>query len=370
MAKILVFPLLTMSSGHHKVAEVIIEELKSMNHEVKKIDILSDSWASLEKGITSIYKSVLGIFPQSYEALYRFIAGPENYKKPNFTKGLGSLFTVSMKAVLKREEPDFIICTHGFPSSIINKLKHKNKCRVPVLNIYTDFFINNFWGCSNIEYHFASSKKMKSTILKRNKNAQVFLTGIPINKAFNDTKESLQKENTVLITGGSSGYGSILKILTNLKPHGKLSYNIMCGSNKKLFTKIQGLKNKHFRPLPYLNSAKDICRLYDEAVLIIGKPGGITVTECLRRQAHMLIQRYLPGQEYYNYNYLKGLGVIIDGLNQSLTEQKLVDLINDDNLNSVVATNINGYLNQLKPCLTETLNKVLNSKLYQQRVGG
>ncbi|QOR35639.1 hypothetical protein IMX26_02080 [Clostridium sp. 'deep sea'] len=370
MAKILILPLLTMTSGHHKVADVVSKELKAMNHEVITVDILSDSWGSLEKSITNIYKKVLGIFPQSYEALYRFIAGPENYNKLNFTKGLGCLFSYNMKAIIKRERPDFIICTHGFPSSIINKLKEKNKCKIPVLNIYTDFFINNFWGCSKVEYHFVSSLKMKKLILKRNNNALVYITGIPVSRVFNKTSATKEKPNSVLITGGSGGYGSILKILSNLNCKGSLNYKIMCGSNNKLFSNIEALHIKNIKPLPYVNSATEICKLYDEASIIIGKPGGITITECLKRKKMFYIHSCLPGQEYYNYHYLKGLALIYDGLNKKITEKQLLNIIINNPKKTEITNNVNTYLQQLKPSIFETLNNIVNSKYLTKTIGG
>ena len=77
-----------------------------------------------------------------------------------------------MEQLLAEEKPDLIVCTHGFPSYLLSQLKMKGKCNVPIINVYTDFFINNVWGKEGIDLHFLPSKEVKEQLIKKSSNSK------------------------------------------------------------------------------------------------------------------------------------------------------------------------------------------------------
>lgn len=371
MAKVMILPLLKMSSGHHQVADVVKGELAGYGHQVVKIDLLSDSWQLLESSLTSAYQHTLSTFPQLYDSIYRRIAGPENYSKINFTNSLGALFIKSLQGIVEREQPDFIICTHGFPSSILDRLKRNNKCSVPVANIYTDFFVNNFWGCSNIEYHFVSSPKMKEKLLHRNKNLKVIISGIPVHKQYRSTMPiASPRDHNILITGGSSGLGSIKKLIRNLNPKGDFNYYILCGTNNRLHQRLLRMNYSNLIPLSYINNKEEICKLYDRSSLIIGKPGGVTISECLHRRRTYYVHQCLPGQEFYNLQYLEEMGLVINGSTDALDEVQLGRIVNNQQAIGQLRSNIENYIAALRPGIGALVNEILTARQTSQTAGG
>jgi processive 1,2-diacylglycerol beta-glucosyltransferase len=73
MKKILRFPLLRMQSGHHQVADALMDMLKKRTHDIvfKKIDLLSYTNQSLEKVITSSYLKWIRFAPETYNLAYK-----------------------------------------------------------------------------------------------------------------------------------------------------------------------------------------------------------------------------------------------------------------------------------------------------------
>ncbi|WP_080873411.1 MGDG synthase family glycosyltransferase [Oceanobacillus timonensis] len=107
-----------------------------------------------------------------------------------------SLILNKIKNLIKQTKPDIIICTHALPSYLLNQLKKENIWTGPVINVYTDYFINDLWGIEHINYHFVPSLHFKQELVMRGiKPKQIFVTGIPIDSILKKKKISGNNEN-------------------------------------------------------------------------------------------------------------------------------------------------------------------------------
>ncbi|KKI90323.1 hypothetical protein WQ54_20355 [Bacillus sp. SA1-12] len=371
MQKILFMPLLRMSSGHHQVADSIMESLKEGNleWEFEKVELLSYSLGFLETIITGTYLKAIMVCPAFYSWLYRKVSFNDTYEtKRYFLYEL--LFLRSMKKVLNECNPDLIICTHALPSYLLNKLKQQSCQTVPVINVYTDLFVNQLWGLSHIDYHFAPSQEVKQFLSNQGvKNNQILVTGIPVHPSYlkNDLQQKANENKRInlLISGGSLGTGNIKKLLKKLNPSGKIHYIVLCGKNKKLFQFVQSIKNHNIIPLPYITCKHEMNALYSDASGIITKPGGVTISETLRKRLPIFIYSVLPGQEEINLRNLKNneLVFLLENDHQELEDQILAYLTSQTCMNRHLKQ-VAKYLNSIEnEVLAETIIKVLQKNM-------
>ncbi|MFC0274401.1 glycosyltransferase [Metabacillus herbersteinensis] len=311
MQKILFMPLLRMSSGHHQVADSIIETLKEEDREWKfeKIELLSYSLGFIETIVTSMYLKSIKLCPNSYSWLYRKVSFNDTYEKKRYFL-YELIFLRFMERILKETNPDLIICTHVLPSYLLNRLKQKSTNSVPVFNVYTDFFVNQLWGLSNIDFHFAPTQEVKQFLCDQGvQDKKVIVTGIPVHPHYmkddSHFKEKDRNPFTIIISGGSLGTGNIKELIKRIKPSGKIHYKVLCGENKKLFQFVQSISSPYITPLPYITCKEEMNALYSKASGIITKPGGVTISETLRKQLPIFIYSVLPGQEEINLHNLK-----------------------------------------------------------------
>lgn len=306
MFRVLLLPLLQIPSGHQHVADSIMAHLeKTPNMYCEKIELLSHCYGTMEQFISSIYLQTINKIPKLYSSIYRLTA-EDNVGKQKF-RIYEWFFLKKMLRIIHEKNPDLIICTHSFPSYLLNQLKKKKQWNGKAINIYTDYFINNHWGISAIDYHFVPCPELKQLLIQHGiKEENIFVTGIPVHP------QLMQKKNItnhslpiVLITGGSMGTGGIKKLLQKLQPRGKLRYKVLCGKNKHLFHFVVAMNHPLIEPLSYISSKEEMNSLYDEATCILTKPGGVTVSECLRKKVPIIIYEALPGQEEFNLHYLK-----------------------------------------------------------------
>jgi UDP-N-acetylglucosamine:LPS N-acetylglucosamine transferase len=310
MKKILFLPLFQMPSGHHHVADSMIDSIKSHSDQIEctKIDFLHYVNPGLEKLVASIYLKWISTSPESYNKAYY------HYSYTNSTHNLSlsfyeKLFLKRMEKLIVQSNPDLIICTHGFPSFLISRLKAKGKVNIPVINVYTDFFINSVWGITGIDYHLVPDRSIKSALIEKYgvhaKNVKI--SGIPIHKKLETNPEvKIQKPSfTVLIAGGSSGLGDIKGFLKEAREQrSAMKFIILCGKNKHLYDTISSWNDPSIECVPYLSSKEEMNRLYERADAIVTKPGGVTVSECLKKRVPIFVYSALPGQEDVNLNVL------------------------------------------------------------------
>ncbi|MDN4524552.1 MGDG synthase family glycosyltransferase [Fictibacillus fluitans] len=321
MKKILFLPFLQMPSGHHQAAEALIDMLKIREKDIvlKKVDLLSYINVPLEKMVTKTYLKWIKHLPGTYELIYKNFTY-STIRRESF-KGYNLLFLKAMYKLLEDEQPDVIICTHSIPSYLVNELKRKGKCDIPVMNIYTDFFINDVWGKEEIDYHFVPNQDMKTKLMDEHHILQekIIVSGIPVHEQFKRKSTNLPKgsRRKVLISGGSSGLGDIYELITAASSSNTFDYYVLCGKNKKLYEKIRSLGAVNIHPLPYISSRSEMNDWYDRVDAIVTKPGGITVSEALRKNLPIFVHSVLPGQEEINLEYLEEKNLVFR-INKSL----------------------------------------------------
>jgi processive 1,2-diacylglycerol beta-glucosyltransferase len=372
MKKILFLPLLQMQSGHHQVAEALMDLLKNHTDDilVKKVDLLSYANKSLEKMITTGYLKWIRFAPKSYNLVYKRLFYMPASKGQSFN-WYQLFFLKKMEELLAEEKPDLLVCTHGFPSHLLSILKIKGKCNIPIINVYTDFFVNNVWGREGIDLHFVPSQLVKETLFERYQipKQRMMVTGIPVHKEI-IMNANIHKTNNrrpkILIAGGNSGLGGIVKLADELKRSTALDYFVLCGKNKKLYQEILTWNLKHIKPLPYLSSRSDMNKLYDVVDAIMTKPGGVTISEALQKRLPIFVHSMLPGQEKINLRYLTDQKLIFELDQDNSLETQLLKVLKDQKKMKRWERAVTSYQNEIELEPKEKLVDLMELVLYQQ----
>ncbi|HEK9100151.1 UDP-glucuronosyltransferase [Bacillus pfraonensis] len=313
---ILFLPFLQIPSGHHQVAQALIEGIQKDQFNIKcdLVDILSYSYGRIEALVSNVYLKWIKEFPDFYNWIYQNSVY-KNVEENKRYRLYELLFVPFMRKLLRDKQPDLIICTHALPSYVLNYLKEKGELKTPVINVYTDYFIHSCWGIKNIDFHFVPSHHMKEFLKNKGiSNEKIFITGIPIHKKIKKQKEHIVKFTSsalsVLITGGSLGVGAIEDLIHKIGTETKIHFYVLCGKNDNLYQKLQQLQRDNITPLKYITCREKMNKLYDQIDAIVTKPGGVTISESLFKRKPIFIYHVLPGQEEINLQQLKKLGVI------------------------------------------------------------
>ncbi|QPA31172.1 MGDG synthase family glycosyltransferase [Thermaerobacillus caldiproteolyticus] len=367
MMRILVLPLFQMSSGHHKVADTLIDFLQKQFPTVlcKKVDFLSYCNEYIEKVISEMYLRWIRSHPKLYHHVYKTLMYPD-FGRLEFVHLEPWLpyFEHKMKKMVEKEQPQLIICTHSFPSRILQRLKKRKVVKAPVINVYTDFFMNGIWGKRGIDYHFVPHADAKRELITKYhiKEEQIIVTGIPVHEKLMSKKvENRGKRRPfhLLLAGGNQGLGNMIDFFEKMEGSRAFQYSVLCGTNKKLYEEISSWRQPHIRPLPYISDIEEMNCLYHEVDAVITKPGGVTVSEVLHKRLPLFTIGYLPGQEQINLRYLEEKGLIYNLSGLDDYEQRILHVLNDEVEQNRFYKRIAEYFSQIEKTAQDALKEIV-----------
>ncbi|RFU64893.1 MGDG synthase family glycosyltransferase [Peribacillus glennii] len=367
--KILVLPLFQFPTGHLKVAETIKEYISAEYPEsdLEIVDFLSYCNDSLEKMVSSIYFSWINTSPSIYRTLYNTIMYSENDRKFKVDFRLFSLYFESkMMQLIEKVNPSLIICSHSFPSSIIGKLKQKGRLmNIPVINIYTDFFINDVWAKKEIEYHLVPHSDAKKTLINEHniKEDCIFATGIPIKSSFTDpAKKAKNKLKHVLVAGGNNGLYNNGQFIEMMKDIPSVAFTVLCGNNKDLFHQLNALEVSHIHPKGYIENPWELNDIYNEVDAILTKPGGVTISEALHKRLPIFVHNWLPGQEEINLKFLLQEGLVMCVSPDNFLEELQTAISNEEEI-SALKKRIECYLEKESDPFPDAISYIIEKEL-------
>jgi processive 1,2-diacylglycerol beta-glucosyltransferase len=230
---------------------------------------------------------------------------------------LSKIVASRLHQYLHTEKPDIVICTHAFCLGGLCELK-KNPTTPPFLLAasLTDYCINHFWVFDEVDYYFVGSESIKQRMMHTYgiKSSRIYATGIPIDPQFNEAKDrALIRERhsipnstpLVLVSGGGLGlapYEEILEALGGIS--NPLNIVVILGRNCKQRMKVENAASAIRHPTLIFDYVENMSEWMMAADLMIGKPGGLTVSEALSCELPLLIYKPIPGQEEQNSQFL------------------------------------------------------------------
>ena len=364
LRKALFLPFLTMQTGHHQVADALMAfvDRHIENVEVKKIDLLHYANPVIEKIISQSYLKWISYAPGIFNHVYTRIYDQPVEAQPNFK--VYELLLKYLQELLKEEQPDVIFCTHSVPSYLLNVLKKRKKCDIPVVNVYTDFFVSKLWGKELIDYHFLPMEEMKETLCSYHiDESRMLVTGIPIHEELMHTSSKFHTGQNVLIAGGNCGIIDNHFLSGQLKKERKFHFYVLCGNNEKLYYKILHWHLPNVTPLRYISSRAEMNALYEQMDAIVTKPGGVTVSEALRKKLPIFVHSVLPGQEERNFTYLLNRGLAFPLKQQGSLQDQLEQILLNEQAMQHYKQAVNLYHEQLAIKTADDFIKVMHGIL-------
>ena len=206
-----------------------------------------------------------------------------------------------------KKQPEVIICTHVLSSILVSIMKEKQWTDAISVGIVTDFTMHPLWEeAGYLDYYVTPHELLEFQMKRKGLDTNKMLPiGIPIKDKFYEhiDQSSARKllgldpsKNTILLMSGSMGYGKIDESIERLDQL-DLDFQAMvvCGNNKKMYTKVKKLlTKKRFDIYAYVDNV-DV--MMDAADCIITKPGGITTSEAISKGLPMIMVNPIPGHD-------------------------------------------------------------------------
>lgn len=302
-------------SGHRNAALAIEKALKSLSPDVDTLCINAFNYTNpiSEKVINSLYMAVIKRTPKVWDYLYD---NPKIVKRLEKIKNTIHKFnSPKFQKLFDKFKPDAVVCTQAFPCGMVADYKNTYGSDLPLFAVLTDYAPHSYWIYDKVDFYITPCVEMNERLEKKGIEPQKLKSfGIPFDAKFNlpvNAAEVRQKMKldpdlpVILIMGGGHGLGPIKTIIKSIdKVKNKLQVVIVTGSNRKLYSSLKRKIKKYHHKISLLGYVTNIHELMSVAVVVVTKPGGITISEALTKKLPMLIIKPIPGQEESNTVYL------------------------------------------------------------------
>jgi len=308
--------------GHVKAALALMQQMEQQIPDCKTslVDSLKYINPIVDRLITGTYLKTVKNVPGIYGKLYSISEKDEFVT--DLVKGFNNVLSHRLYRLFKQYVPDAVVCTHTMPLQMLSHLKRKGLLNIPLIGIVTDFSNHFFWKLDGVDAFIVAHECIKDDMVKMGiPQDQIYTYGIPVSKDFLSTSVDrslllknwgLEDKPTLLLMGGSLGFGDIQTVFTSLlSVRRDIQIIAVTGSNKKLKSHLEGLACNSDKSVHILGYTDKISELMDISSLLITKPGGITISEALVKKLPILITTPIPGQEERNAQFLINAGASI-----------------------------------------------------------
>ena len=242
-------------------------------------------------------------------------------------------------------KPTICICTHFMPAIIVSRRVMDDKLRSSLSIVVTDYYVHASWLTDVFCRYFVPHTEGKIQLLSLGfPDERITVSGIPIDPVFALDKNpgqlrqklNLQGDLPVILlnTGSVGGMNAedMVDMLSRIKTPCQIA--IICGRHKELKGQLEEVTSARTDEFPKFN-IQGYTNVMDEwmtvADLLIGKPGGLTLTESLAKGLGMIIWDPIPGQEVYNSVYLLENGAGVAPTSVSTLGYKVDSILQDKN---------------------------------------
>lgn len=320
-------------SGHKSIAEYVAKYIDEHNKNIELMLIDMTEYANrIGKFSVKVMDFVSKYRPATiFDACYELMDHKLSSLGHNsFTKKCYD--NKRLRKIISDFNPDIAISSHFYCSNMITYYNDIKLINCKLLTIITDYRTHEWWTRNHKKEngYIVGNEIVKQELISRGIDAKkVYPFGLPLNinelSKLDDKDVILRRYNIIgnrkiyLFFGGSTAgsmyYYDYFKTIAKMNLNADIIF--ISGKNEKLKYKCEKyVKNKGIKNITVLGFSTDVFNLMKISDLVISKPGGATVTECLEMKVPMILVPGMGGQEKYNARFMskKKYGIKARGL--------------------------------------------------------
>jgi len=330
-------------AGHVRAAQALEAAAKFAQPALAAthIDLLTLAPREFRKLYGEQYIKLVEKLPQLWALLYAQSDRPSRDTLiGKLRRAAEKLNTRKLHDEMTRLAPDAVVCTHFLPAELLSRARAQGKKIPPLWVQVTDFDVHALWVQPNVDGYCVASEEVAFRLADRGiAREKIHVTGIPVMPQFAAPLERVTCAGelgvdparfTVLMMAGGAGIGALDQLAQRLLAvPGDTQFIALAGRNAELLKRLQSLARRHPGKLFPLGFTTTVERVMTAADLVITKPGGLSVSECLAKRRPMLLVSPIPGQEERNADYLLESGAALKAHDAATLEFKLRLLLAD-----------------------------------------
>ena len=317
--------ILTCSTGggHNAAAYAVAEAMIRRGHNAKVMDPYSLIGERMAKAVGGTYVRMVQISPSLFGMIYKL---GDTYrrlpiKSPVYV--INGRMAKRLEKYFAENKTDVVLCTHIFPAEMLTYMKNKGMNVPKVVFVATDYTCVPFTEETDCDAYCSPSPDLNDEYIKMGvPEDRIYHTGIPVKRAFKEgaSKQEARKalgldpdSEYIILSGGSMGAGKIrtaIRVLERRLEAEDKRLIVLCGNNGGLYSSLSGSYAQNGR-ITVLRSTNDMPLYVRACDIFVGKPGGLSSTECAAAGIPTLFISPIPGCESKNCRFFVNRGMAL-----------------------------------------------------------
>lgn len=330
-------------SGHIRAASALEKVCRGEPRvrEVVNVDALTYTNKLFRQFYSKFYYQLIRSAPTLLGWFYDNLDEP--WKTERMRLMLSRLNTGPLIRMIRRLRPDLTVCTHFLPAEIISYLLSRDSIETRHAIVVTDLDVHAMWLSRHFHHYFVAIEEARVHLQMTGlPEDRITVSGIPIDPVFAEPKDrrSLCAKHGVdperpllLVSLGAMARevgGVLVQALGYLKAPAQIA--LICGAHPEVreiyefAVRRVGASRLSWRIIGFTEEIDEWIKM---ATLLIGKPGGLTLSEAMACGVPMVIFQPIPGQEERNSDHLLESGAAIKCNNITTIAYKVDSILGD-----------------------------------------
>ncbi len=333
----------SVGAGHVRAADAVAEALalSAPDAEIRHIDALQYVTPLLRTLYIDGSIGLVNCAPSLYGWIYR--RSDRSDGRSPFSDWLQGTQARRLRRAVAAFAPDAILATHFLPPRVLGG----RRGHPPIDVLVTDFDFHRLWLAPATRRFFVATASVTEKMTGIGIDAErIRVTGLPVAPGFARPVDRARVLGdlgldpavpAILVTTGGAGIATLLRTvrrLIALPP--PLQVIAVAGRNEALRRELECLPVGRGATLKVTGFVENMHELMRSADVVVAKPGGLTVAECLASGTAAVFVEPIPGQEEANADFVdrKGAGIhardadrLVDAVGRLLVDPDLRDRI-------------------------------------------
>jgi processive 1,2-diacylglycerol beta-glucosyltransferase len=217
-------------------------------------------------------------------------------------------------SAIKRFRPTAIVCTHFLPAQLLASLLLRGVVDARTAVVTTDYDFQGLWLSSAFHALFVAREEGRVELLALGLPPdRVAATGIPIatQPDLVQVRDASEPPMLLISAGATGGDYALAVVRQTMHMRSAFRATVVCGNNDRLRHRIEQLVAPAGDRYRVLGFTAEMPQLLHRADLFVGKPGGLSASECMAAGLPMVLVNPIPGQEVRNGDYLMEQGAAV-----------------------------------------------------------
>jgi processive 1,2-diacylglycerol beta-glucosyltransferase len=293
-----------VGGGHKAAAMATAEAARARGLSVETIDLFDLAPRVVTKTYLTAHFGGQSVAPKLYGSAY-FESNQKGGTFDPVRRGFDHLVFAELVHEVVAMRPRAIVATHHLPLIVLGRARRKRWLASPLVGVVTDYTAHAVWAEQGVDAFCVGCPLARHELVLHGVRPDLIeMTGIPVRRAFAAMPAVAEPARgeplRVLVTSGGFGIGPIREIVCSFQDVPDVELTVVCGAAEAAVPRVRRTALAAGVSARVLGFERDMPARVAEAHVVVGKAGGLTVSETMSAGRPMVVVGTVPGNETFN----------------------------------------------------------------------